>query len=277
MKAAAPWLAAALALLVLPFVFSGGASLTMLSQMGIAAVFALSFNMLLGQTGLLSFGHAVYFGLGGLRRDPRAERDRRQQAADPHAVGAARRRAAGLVFGILFGSVSTQRAGTIFAMISLGMGELVAAARSCCPGSSAARRASPPTAPRRAASSGSTSARSCRSTTSSPRGLLCIGAMHAFMRTPLGRMCNAVRDNPERAEFVGYNTQHVRFFAFCTAGLFAGLAGGLAAINYEIVAAERRRRGASGTVLLMAYIGGVAYFIGPDRRRGPADAALQIR
>jgi branched-chain amino acid transport system permease protein len=67
-----------------------------------------------------------------------------------------------------------------------------------------------------------------------------------FMRTPVGRMCNAVRDNPERAEFVGYNTQHVRFFAFAVAGMFAGLAGGLNAINYEIVAADSRERAALG-------------------------------
>ena len=87
--------------------------------------------------------------------------------------------------------------------------------------------------------------------------------MHAFLRTPLGRMCNAVRDNPERAEFIGYNTQHVRFFAFAVAGLFAGLAGGLHAVNYEIVAAESVGALRSGTVLLMAYIGGVTHFIGP--------------
>ena len=87
--------------------------------------------------------------------------------------------------------------------------------------------------------------------------------MHAFMRTPVGRMCNAVRDNPERAEFIGYNTQHVRFFAFAAAGLFAGLAGGLHAINYEIVAADSVSAQRSGTVLLMAYIGGVTHFVGP--------------
>jgi branched-chain amino acid transport system permease protein len=42
--------------------------------------------------------------------------------------------------------------------------------------------------------------------------------MYAFTRTPLGRMLNAVRDNPERVEFVGYNTQRVRYLAFIVAG-----------------------------------------------------------
>ena len=75
-------------------------------------------------------------------------------------------------------------------------------------------------------------------------------------------MCNAVRDNPERAEFVGYDPQRVRFIVFSVAAMFAGLAGGLHAINYEIVAAEAVGAARSGTVLLMAYIGGVAHFFG---------------
>jgi len=58
------WAAAVLFFALLPFVFTQSFALSMLSQMGIAIIFALSYNMLLGQTGLLSFGHAVYFGLG---------------------------------------------------------------------------------------------------------------------------------------------------------------------------------------------------------------------
>src|SRR6266404_7552619 len=58
------WAVAALFFASLPFVFTQSFALSMLSQMGIAIIFALSYNMLLGQTGLLSFGHAVYFGLG---------------------------------------------------------------------------------------------------------------------------------------------------------------------------------------------------------------------
>jgi len=49
--------------------------------------------------------------------------------------------------------------------------------------------------------------------------------IHAFMHTPVGRICNAVRDNPERAEFVGYDPRRVRFIACAVAGLFAGVAG----------------------------------------------------
>ena len=58
--------------------------------------------------------------------------------------------------------------------------------------------------------------------------------MYALTRTPLGRMCNAVRDNPERVQFVGYDPHVVRYLAFCFSGFFAGIAGALAAINFEI-------------------------------------------
>ena len=55
----------ALGLALAPLVFSSGVSITMMSLMGVMIIFALSYNVLLGQTGLLSFGHAVYYGLGG--------------------------------------------------------------------------------------------------------------------------------------------------------------------------------------------------------------------
>src|SRR5262249_1818768 len=58
------WMRAAAVLILLPVIFRSGTALTMMSLMGISVIFALSYNMLLGQTGMLSFGHAVYYGLG---------------------------------------------------------------------------------------------------------------------------------------------------------------------------------------------------------------------
>jgi branched-chain amino acid transport system permease protein len=76
-------------------------------------------------------------------------------------------------------------------------------------------------------------------------------------------MCNAVRENPERVEFIGYSPTMIRFIAFCLSGFFAGIAGGLAAINFEIVNASYVGVQQSGAVLLAAYIGGIGHFIGP--------------
>jgi branched-chain amino acid transport system permease protein len=87
--------------------------------------------------------------------------------------------------------------------------------------------------------------------------------MYALTRTPLGRMCNAVRDNPERVQFVGYDPRMVRFLAFCFSGLFAGVAGALAAINFEIANSALFSAVQSGTVLLATFMGGAGFFAGP--------------
>ena len=85
----------------------------------------------------------------------------------------------------------------------------------------------------------------------------------ALTRTPLGRIANAVRDNPERVEFVGYDTRQVRWRAFMIAGFFAGIAGGLAALNFEIVTAEVVGAARSGAYLLFTFLGGAVFFFGP--------------
>ncbi len=259
-----PWLAAVAAVVVLPYIFSSGASITMMSLMGFAIIFALSYNMLLGQTGMLSFGHAVYYGLGGFLTAHALNVIAAGQWPIPLPLLPLVGGLAGLSFAILFGWVSTKRAGTAFAMISLGLGELVAACSLILRGFFGGEGG---------ISANRTKTLQVFGLSFGPQiqvyyliaawCLLCMAAMYAFTRTPLGRMCNAVRDNPERAEFVGYSTQMVRFLAFCASGFFAGVAGGLAAIHYEIVTASVVGAGPSGFVLLMAYIGGVSIFIGP--------------
>jgi branched-chain amino acid transport system permease protein len=92
---------------------------------------------------------------------------------------------------------------------------------------------------------------------------LCVAAMFALTRTPLGRILNAVRDNPERVEFIGYNTQIVRYLAFIIAGFFAGIAGGLGALQFEIVTAEVVGPLRSGAYLLFTFLGGATFFFGP--------------
>jgi branched-chain amino acid transport system permease protein len=92
---------------------------------------------------------------------------------------------------------------------------------------------------------------------------VCTAAMFAFTRTPLGRMLNAVRDNPERLEFIGYSTQFVRYFAFIGSGFFMGIAGGLGALNFEIVTSEVVGAARSGAFLLFTFLGGATFFFGP--------------
>lgn len=258
------WLLAAAVIIVLPKIFTSGAALTTMCLMGIMIVFSLSYNMLLGQTGMLSFGHAVYYGLGGFLAVHAMNVIAADKLPIPLPVLPLVGGLMGLVFGIIFGAVSTRRAGTVFAMISLGLGELIASLSLILRGFFGGEE-------------GITANRTKMLTLFNVRFgpqievyyliaawcFLCIVLMFAFTRTPLGRMCNAVRENPERAEFVGYSTQMVRFIAFCIAGFFAGIAGGLAAINFELMNAVNISGAQSGVVLLMAYIGGIGHFFGP--------------
>src|SRR5260221_3467240 len=120
------WLATAIALLVLPCIFSSGGSLTTFSLIGISIIFSLSYNILLGQTGMLSFGHAVYYGLGGFLVIHAINIIGVNKLPIPLPLVPLIGGLTGLLFAVLLGWVSTQRSGTAFAMISLGVAELIA-------------------------------------------------------------------------------------------------------------------------------------------------------
>jgi branched-chain amino acid transport system permease protein len=258
------WLAAAVVLLLLPRIFSSGSSLTSFSLIGISIIFSLSYNILLGQTGLLSFGHAVYYGLGGFLAIHAINIITADKLPIPLPVVPLVGGLTGLFFGALLGWVSTKRSGTAFAMISLGVGELIASSalilRTFFGGEAGV-------------STNRTKLLKLFGWSFGPQiqiyylvaawTLIAMIAMYALTRTPLGRMCNAVRDNPERVQFVGYNPHVVRYLAFCFAGLFAGIAGALAAINFEIANSAYLGAEQSGTVLFATYMGGIGFFIGP--------------
>jgi branched-chain amino acid transport system permease protein len=258
------WVTAAAVLVLLPQVFGSGGSLTTFSLIGISIIFSLSYNILLGQTGLLSFGHAVYYGLGGFLVIHAINIIGANKLPIPLPVIPLVGGVTGLFFAALLGWVSTQRSGTAFAMISLGVAELIASSalilRSFFGGEAGV-------------SANRTRLFKLFGLGFGPQiqiyylvaawTLIAVIAMYALTRTPLGRMCNAVRDNPERVQFVGYNPHVVRYLAFCFAGFFAGIAGALAAINFEIANSAYLGAAQSGTVLFAAYIGGIGFFIGP--------------
>jgi len=258
------WGGYALVLLVAPLVFSGSLAQTLLSQMGIAIIACLAYNILLGQGGMLSFGHAVYSGLGGFLAIHALNKVGDGSLHLPVSLVPLVGGLAGLVFAALLGFVTTRKSGTTFAMITLGIGELVASMSLMLPeffggeGGVSSNRVVPP---------------AVLGVTFGPQiqvyyliaayCFVCTGLMFAFTRTPLGRMLNAVRDNPERVAFIGYDTQRVRWFAFMISGLFAGIAGGLAALNFELATAEVVGAQRSGAYLLFTFLGGSTAFFGP--------------
>ncbi|HEA66539.1 MAG TPA: branched-chain amino acid ABC transporter permease [Desulfobacterales bacterium] len=259
------WLLAGVAILVLPLVFSSGFSISLMGLMGIMIIFALAYNMLLGQGGMLSFGHAVYYGLGGyftihfLQQMESGSIGYFPISLLPLFGGLV-----GLFFGVLIGFVSTRRAGTIFALISLGFVEMMTAL----------------TFVMITFFNGEEGIQGNRFIGPEPFGitfgpdiqvyyligawcLIAMIAMYAITKTPFGRMSNAVRDNPERAQFIGYNTQRVRWLAFSLSSFFAGLAGALFALHFEHVGFEAAGLALSGDILFMTFFGGMGHFLGP--------------
>ncbi|MDD2924498.1 branched-chain amino acid ABC transporter permease [Rhodoferax sp.] len=259
----AVWGSYTLLLLLAPLVFTSSLSQTLLSQMGIAIIVCLSYNMLLGQGGMLSFGHAVYSGMGAflaIHTLNRVTGGLPLPVSLIPLVGGA----GSMALALLLGWVTTKKAATPFAMITLGVGELVWAMALMLPeffggegGISGNRVVGSPVL----------------GVSYGPQiqlyyliaayTLLSTALMYAFTRTPLGRMLNAVRDNPERVAFVGYNPQVVRYIAFVIAAFFAGISGALAALNFEIVTAEVVSGYRSGAYLLFTFLGGATFFFGP--------------
>ena len=253
-----------LVIAVAPLVVSHGYALSLFCQIGVMTVFALSYNMLLGQTGLLSFGHAVYFGMGALGTIHALNAVSAGARWFPVTLLPLAGGAAGLLLGLVLGAVTVRRAGTTFAMISLGIGEMVAASSLMFPAVFGGEGG---------VSGNRVTGQGWFGVTYGPQlqvyyliagwAFVATVAMYALTQTPLGRVANAVRDNPERAQFLGYNPQRVRFLMVALGGFFAGIAGGLSALNYEIVTAEALSAHTSGAVLLMAYVGGAGTFYGP--------------
>jgi len=262
MKSAMPWIFSAVMLVLMPFIFQSNSAITIMNQMAITIVFALSYNMLLGQGGMLSFGHAVYMGVGGFVCVHVMNWEIFGSIPLPLLP------LLGGVFGMILASMvgyfSTRKAGTVFAMISLGVGELIAACSVIIvvffggeEGVSGDRTYGMPFF--------GVEFLSQIEVYYLTAGWLLISAllMYLFSRTPIGRMANAVRDNPERAEFLGYSSRWVRYNSFVAAGFFAGIAGGLFAINYEILTEENLNLTTSGSILLVTFLGGVGVFFGP--------------
>ncbi len=259
------WSLFALALIFAPIIFRSGLALTMLSQMGYLIIICLSYNILLGQGGMLSFGHAVYTGLGGVMAVHAMNLATAGTIPAPLIVVPLLGGLAGAAAAFTLGYVTTKKAGTTFAMITLGIGELVAAMAPMFPGVFGGE-------------GGLTTNRVYGTPflgfTFGPQiqvyyliaayCFVCTVLMFAFTRTPLGRMLNAVRDNPERVEFIGFNTQLVRWYSYIVSGFFAGIGGALAAVNFEILSASDALSGIrSGGYLLFTFLGGATFFFGP--------------
>ena len=258
------WALYALILMAAPLLFKSSLALTLLSQAGCLVIVCLSYNLLLGQGGMLSFGHAVYAGLGSFFAIHAMNLAAQGTLPIPLPLVPLVGGLAGLFFAALLGYAATRKAGTTFAMITLGMGELVFASAQMFPGFFGGEAG---------ISTNRAYGAPLWGITFGPQRQVyyliaaycfaCTAALFALSRTPLGRLLNAVRDNSERVEFIGYDARRVRYHAFMLAGFFAGIGGALAAINSEIVTVEALGSTRSASLLLFTFLGGAGFFAGP--------------
>lgn len=257
---AAVLVAAGVALLVAaPGVLTPGL-LNAAIQMLIAALFATAYNVVCGQAGMLSFGHAAYFGVGAF--------------ATVHAMNAfggtgllptpllpLAGAGAGLLVGIGAGWFATKRSGTYFAMITLAIAELL---HSLAPhlkgwfggeaGVSAMRQ------PWLGLTFGSTVQVYYLTLA---WVLVSLALLFFFTRTPVGRLALGLRENSHRLAFLGYDVHRLGVMVFAVSAMFAGVAGGLQVVSNEAVNYVVFDATLSAAVVLNSYIGGVKVFLGP--------------
>jgi branched-chain amino acid transport system permease protein len=265
------WLMMLALMLVLPWVFydygrsrHSGFAITLLSEMALMSVFALSYNMLMGQSGLLSFGHAILFGIGAYTVAHTLNWIMESGVPIPVELMPLVGGFGGLVCGILAGYVATKQRATAFAMITLGLGELFTASALMFMTFFGGE-------------GGITTDRMVETSVfgvaySQPIevyylvvawAMIAAVLMYLQTQTPLGRMANATRDNFERTQFVGYDPRVVRYWQFILSGFFAGIAGGMYCLVYEIVTFDTVAAVKSANALLATYIGGAGGFVGP--------------
>jgi branched-chain amino acid transport system permease protein len=260
MRLSLPFLAGGLALLAaLPALLP--ASLLIASiQMLVAALFASAYSLLSGRAGMLSFGHAAYFGIGAF--------------ATVHAmnalggtgllptplmplVGAA----AGLALGIVAGWFATQRSGTIFSMITLAIAELLHSLAPQLKGLFGGESGiSTMRTPAWGLNFGSTTQVYYLTLA---WVLLSLALLYFHSLTPAGRLTLALRENSHRLRFLGYKVHGLGVSVFAISAMFSGLAGGLQALSNEASNYAVFDAGVSATVVLNSYIGGVGSFFGP--------------
>jgi branched-chain amino acid transport system permease protein len=234
------------------------------TQIAIYALFALSLNLLLGTTGLVSFGHVAYFGIGayvcGILM---------KTLGVPFFLAFP---AAGLgsgLFALVFGYFCVRLTKIYFAMLTLAFSQIVWAIcfkwNDVTGGDQGLPDVPFPDLGWMTALPGFSHFRISEQFYFLVLVLvmLCVAALRRLVDSPFGRVLTTIRENPERAAFVGVNVRGYELAAFTVAGIFAGFAGALFGIFNRGVFADYVFWSKSADVMIMAILGGMQHFWGP--------------
>lgn len=251
-------LAAVLLIAVPPYLGLGWQNT--LTSMLTASLFAAAFNLLMGQGGMLSFGHSAFYGIGAfavLHLMKAVEGGLPFPTLLLPLAGAG----AGLLLGLFAGWFATMRAGVYFSLVTLALAELLHAL-----------------APNWEAVFGGESGLSSMRLPSlgisfgSPLEVyyltlgwvvVSLALLYIYTLTPFGRLTLALRDNERRVRFMGFNAHATKTVVFSISGLFSGIAGGLLATNIETANYSVFSTHVSALVVLHTFVGGSTIFLGP--------------
>lgn len=221
------------------------------------AIFACAFNLLLGYGGMLSFGHAAYFGFSSYTT---AWLVTSQGWSTLPAIGVGM--LAALALGLVIGLIAIRRSGIYFAMITLALAQLVYFVCLQAPftGGENGLQGVP-----RGSLLGLVSLKS--DITMYYFVLAALVAVFLFIQrvvsSPFGQVLKAIRENEPRAISLGYNVNRYKLLVFVLSATLAGLAGSLKSLVLGFAALSDVLQATSGEVILMTLLGGAGTFFGP--------------
>jgi branched-chain amino acid transport system permease protein len=234
------------------------------TDVAILALFAVSLNLLLGYTGLVSFGHAAYFGIGAYTTGILMKK-----AGVPFLLAFPAAGVVAALFALLFGFFCVRLTKIYFAMLTLAFAQIVWAICFKWNDVTGGEQGMPDIPypdlgwMERLPWIGDLR-------TSDHYYLLVVVLVAAalwvlrrIVESPFGQILTTIRENPERAEFIGVNVRRHELVAFVIAGAFAGLSGGLFGIFNRGVFPDFAYWSKSAEVLIMTILGGIGHFYGP--------------
>jgi branched-chain amino acid transport system permease protein len=230
----------------------------------IISLFAMSLNLLLGYTGLVSFGHAAYFGIGAY-----ACALLMKNANAPFLPSLLAGGLMAAAFALLFGFFCVRLTRIYFAMLTLAFAQIVWAIcfkwNDVTGGEQGLPNVPYPSMEWMGSAPilGNFRVGDHYYLTSLVIVALCFAALRRIVDSPFGRVLTVIRDNPERAQFIGVNVRAYQLAAFVVAGFFAGISGSLFGIFNRGVFPDFAFWTKSAEPLIMTILGGMGSFWGP--------------